>query len=223
MKEIRFIAALFSSLTLLSGFVFIGFIFYIDISSPLNIILTVFVLFLGIIASGLLFKMMLRRGVISVMSGTYASYDLDELEPNSTSNILKCKPKELVELFQVKKLEYARGLSVSIWGDQVGRKLDVKHTLKAISYDDSLETLTIIFSDFCRLKIVKPNLVLSTKSYLKVVKAKEIIWETNLNEEEGKFYHYKNNGKKIETASNTSWKPHCFDTGIGIQALYMQG
>lgn len=68
--------------------------------------------------------MMRRRGVISVMSGNNATYDLDELEPTSGDGILKFTPSELTEFFSEKKMNFNQGISISIWGDWEGRQLE---------------------------------------------------------------------------------------------------
>lgn len=132
MKTFRTIVAFFQALLPLLGFGIISVVIYSDFKSPYNIIIAIAVFILGIYASRSIFNMLKRRGVIAVMSGDNATYDLDELEPTPGSGVLKVTPEELTHLFLDNKLKFNNGLMVSIWGDWEGRKLDIKHTLNSI-------------------------------------------------------------------------------------------
>ena len=69
------------------------------------------------------------------MSGNNSSYELDQLEPTPGDGILKLNAEELTCLFLHNQLGFNNGVKVSIWGDWVGRKLDIKHELKLIDFN----------------------------------------------------------------------------------------
>lgn len=223
MKIFRTIIAFFQALLPLLGFSFIGVVIYSELNRPFNIIIAITFLIIGLYLSRFVFNMIRRRGIISVMSGNNATYDLDELEPTPGSGVLKLTPEGLVNLFSENKLTFNQGTTISIWGDWEGRQLDTRHKISALSFNQENNILTINFSDKCVLKIKSPSLIFYSSSYLKVVKAKVILWETpsssNLNNE----YRYFNIGTKIKTESNTKWISHIYDIGVGMNALYLQG
>jgi len=223
MKTFRTIVAFFQALLPLLGFGIISAVIYSDFKPPYNLIIAIAVFILGIYASRSIFNMMRRRGVISTMSGDNATYDLDELEPTPGSGVLKVTPEDLTQLFIDKKLKFNNGITVSIWGDWEGRKLDVKHTLNSIEFNSDNNILTIQFNDNCLLKITRPSLILCSNSYLKIVKAKEVLWQIPMDSAPSNQYSYLNTGKEIKTRSNTKWRPHEYDIGIGMNAIYLQG
>lgn len=223
MKEFRTIAAFFQALIPFIGFGAIAFVIYLGVPSPFNIIIVVFILILGLLSSRMIFNMMRRRGVIATLAGSHASYDLDELEPAPGSNVSKISPIELTKLFHEKKLTFSNGITVSIWGDWEGRKLNTRHHLEAVNYDVDNKVLTIKLDDNCILKVKEPRLIHLTGSYLKIIKAKEIQWKIPNDSDANDQYSYVNTDGKIKTSTNTQWKPHSYDIGIGMNALYLQG
>ena len=222
MKTFRTTIAFFQALFTLIGIGVMATFFYSNVKSPYNIILAVMALTLGLILSRFTFNLMRRRGVLATMAGL-ASYDLDELEPTLGSNTLKVSSEELTKLFHDHKLKFNRGTTLAIWGDWGDRKLNTSHHLESINYGSKNKILNIIFSDNCIITITEPRIIFLSSSYLKIVKAKEIKWlipnDVNSNNE----YIYLNTGKEIKTNSNTQWKPHKSDLGIGMNALYLQG
>ncbi|PKR82277.1 hypothetical protein CW751_02805 [Brumimicrobium salinarum] len=223
MKIFKFIFAFLQAAFLMFGFVAIAVIIYLEGKSAIHFIGIVVVLLVGFIVSRFLFNLMRRRGVLAVMTGTNASYDVDDLNPSSASGVLKLDPIALVKLFQEHKIKFPQDTSISIWGDWQGRKLDERHQISSIAYDKKNNLLIILFKDKCLIKIRKPTLILLASSYLKIVKAKEIVWEISNKSSSIHTYSYLNTGKKIKTQSNTNWKPHKMDIGIGMHALYLQG
>ena len=75
----------------------------------------------------------------------------------------------------------------------------------------------------CVAFVKKTAQILDIQDYIKIVKAKAIIWQTPSKYQKQNIYHYVNTGKAIKTKSNTTWQPHTLDIGIGMNALYLQG
>lgn len=221
MKKFRTIIAFFQVLLTLLGFCIISVVIFLDLNTPYNIITAIAVFIVGLFASRVIFNMMQRRGVVSVMTGDNASYDLDELEPSPGSGVMKLTPEELINLFSENELSFNQGLTVSIWGDWEGRKLDERHQIVDVEFEQEKNILTISFSENCSLKIKNPKLILLTNTYLKIVKAKEVLWQIPNNDTFCQ-YSYLNTSKIIETKSNTDWKPHKYDLGIGMNAIYLK-
>ena len=222
MKTFRTIIAFFQSLLPLIGFGIIGLAIYTGLESPFNIIIAGIFIILGLFVSRLLFNMMRRRGIISVMSGSNSAYELNELEPVEGDGVTKLTPEELQNIFKENKFDL-KECTLSIWGDWEGRQLDFKHKIQSIEYNSEKNILSIQFFDNCILKVKKPRVILSADSYLKIVKATEILWQVPENSGSYSQYSYLNSGGKIITKSNTDWKPHKYDIGIGMNALYLQG
>lgn len=204
------------------GACFIALVFYDELSQPFNIIVGALVLVIGFLGSRFVFKMVKHRGLISTMSGNNSSYGLDELEPVEGSEVVKLEPNELYKQFQDSKLNFIRG-TVCIWGDHQGQFLNQIHEIDAINYDMHRKILVIRFKSLCSLKVSNPKRVFCADSYLKIVKAKEVVWQTVDKSGAVKQYHYICSGGQIKTTSNTKWKPHEFDLGIGMPAVYLQG
>ncbi|PCI96230.1 MAG: hypothetical protein COB15_11090 [Flavobacteriales bacterium] len=222
MKIFRAIIAFFQALLPLLGFGVISIVIYAGLPKPYNILVSVTLFIIGIYASRSIFNMMMRRGVLSVMSADNATFDLDELEPTEGDGVLKLTPEELRRKFLKDKLELGK-CTVSIYGDWEGRQLNIKHQLKSIEFNSKNNSLTLLFSDNCLLRIRNPRLIFSTSSYLKIVKATEILWQIPDDFKAHHQFSYLNTGEKIKTKSNTDWKPHDYDIGIGMNAIYLQG
>jgi len=221
MKTLRIVVAFFQALLV---FILIGFIsalLYSELSFPYNLIVAAIVLILALTTSAKTFNMIRRRGVIATMVGNNASYELDELEPTQDSGVQKLNAKELESLFLENELEL-NPVKISIWADWEGRQLNKHHELQSIEFNDTDDILTITFLDNCLLKIKSPQLIMQATTYLKIVKAKEVLWQVP-NRSNSDRYTYLNTGKMIKTKSTTNWKPHKYDLGIGMQAIYLQG
>lgn len=219
----RFIIAFFQALLAFIGFGIIALILYSDLEAPYNLIVPIGVVIFGLFASRSVFGMIQRRGVLEVMAGDNSSYELDELEPTTGSGIVKLSPQELVEQFKVGKVKFSYGITVAIWGDSKDRKLGNKHLIRSIEFNTLNDTLKLIFTDNCQLEIEKPIRIYCTSTYLKIVKASAIHWQIPIGTTVFYTYSYLNTGIKIETTSNTKWRPHKYDLGIGMNALYLQG
>ncbi len=222
MKVLRTIIAFFQALLPFLVFAFFSAGLYSELKAPYNVIAAIFVFVPGLFLSRSFFNFMRRRGVIATMSGDNATYDLDELEPTPGSGVLKLTPDELSSLFLEKKTKFNNGTTVSIWGDWEGRELDTRHEVNSINFNSENNILTIKFSDNCILKIKRPEAIFYSTSYLKIVKAKEILWQIPASSDSYKQYSYLNTGKEIKTKSNTNWTPHIYDIGVGMNALYLQ-
>lgn len=221
MKTLRIFAAFFQALLPFIGFAIIAVVIFAQVNPPFNIILCIICLLIGLLISRSTFNMMRRRGVIEVLSGGSASYELDDLTPLESDGVSKFEPSELANAFEQKTLEINKA-TVSIWGDFEGRHLDKKHIIHNIIYNSESNVLTIEFKGDCLMKIKSPKLIFCSSTYLKIIKAKEVLWQTPTNSDTVESYSYLNTGKCIKTKSNTEWKPHKYDLGIGKNAVYMQ-
>jgi hypothetical protein len=222
MKIFRTIVAFFQAFLPLIGFGILSAVIYSDLRAPYNILISITVFTLGIYVSRSVFNMMMRRGVIAVMSADNATFDLDELEPTEGDGVLKLTPEELLDSFLKNKIELGE-CTISIYGDWEGRQLNIQHKLKTVEFDLNNNTLTLLFTDNCLLKIRNPRLIFSTSSYLKIVKATEVLWQTPDDFKSHYQFSYLNTGKTIKTKSNADWKPHEYDIGPGMNAIYLQG
>lgn len=224
MKTFRIIAALLQAIILIFFFGIFCLIAYSEFIYPYNIIITASIFILGLYVAKQLFNFIRRRGIIATMSGNNATYDLDELEPTSGCGVTRLSPEEIPKLFFKNNFNFINGVTISIWGDWNGRMLDAKHQFDSINFNSTNNILTIKFTDNYILKIKKPSMIFHSNSYLKIVKAKEILWQTptdtNLNNHQ---FSYLNTGQEIKTKSNTKWKPQGYGIGIGMNALYLQG
>ena len=222
MKTIRIIIAFIQALLPFIGFGIISMVVYTDMKSPYNIFVAAVVIGVGFFASRSIFNMMRRRGVMATMSGNNSTYDLDSIEFTETDGVYKLTAQQVKDYFIDNKLAFKTG-TVSIYGDWEGRRLDRKHHIKSIDFNEDKNVLTIIFADNCLLKIRKPRSIFVASTYLKIVKATEVLWQIPTIDNSYHQFSYLNTGKTINTKSNTDWKPHPYDIGIGMDAIYLQG
>lgn len=222
MKIFRILFAFFQALLTLLGFGFICTITYFELEFPYNIVISVLVLTAGFTVSRFVYNITRRRDILSVISGSSSTYDLDELDPIGDNNVLKLSPEELVNHFHKQTFIFNRNVTISIWGDWEGKMLNNKHCLVNIEFEKNMNTLTLSFLKNCSLKIKNPKLIFLSKDYFKIVRADEIEWEIPY---ETNFHRFKyiNNSEEIITKSNTNWKPNKYDLGIGMNAIYLQG
>lgn len=223
MNVFKILFACIQALLPLIGFGFIALVLYTEILPPFHIIGAIICVGLGLYLSWFVFNMINRRGAITTMSGNNASYDLDDLEPTPGSDFIKLSPKLLAEDFKENKFFFKMEVTVSIWGDSIGKKLNDKHILKSVIYKEETAILILEFYDDCLLKIKKPGVIYYSNNYLKIIHAREILWQITGKTKSFYQYSYLNTGKTIKTKSNTNWKSHPYDFGIGMNALYLQG
>ena len=160
--------------------------------------------------------------MITAMSGDNSSYELDDLEPVPGDGVIKLTPDQLPNKFLSNELNLGE-FTIAIWGDWEGRKLNSRHKLKSIDYSLKNRILSLVFHDNCLLKIKNAQSILASNSYLKIMNAKEVLWQVPAQTQLNESFSYLNTGKEIVTKSNTSWKPHVRDVGIGMNAVYLQG
>ncbi|MCT8341290.1 hypothetical protein MG296_14605, partial [Flavobacteriaceae bacterium TK19130] len=129
----------------------------------------------GIYVSIRVFKMIVRRGYISTTSGSRSSYELDNLKPTPGSGFFETDPEELKTKFKKGEIVFDK-VSISIWGDWKGRKLDKDHKIAMMEFDKERGALIIHFSDSCRLEILGPSQIYYSSSYLKIIEAREVHW-----------------------------------------------
>ncbi len=221
MKTFRTIVAFFQALIPFSLFCLLGVLLFLELSAPYHIIFSTLAILIGVIIGRFLFNMMRKRGVIAVMAGSNSTYNLDEL--TSHPDITVHSPKELAHLFSTYQLNFNKSVTITIWGDWEGRALDKKHQLKSMIYNEELNYLTIWFKNHYAIRVKEAQTIMTSTDYIKIVKAKAIIWQTPSKYQKQNIYHYVNTGKAIKTKSNTTWQPHTLDIGIGMNALYLQG
>lgn len=199
----------------------IGFVFYEELTTPYNIVVATMAVVIGFLGSRFIFHMIKRRGLISTMTGDNASYELDDLDPTEGRGVLKLDLVEFYQLYLGNSIKFGQG-KVSIWGDHHGKLLEEYHLIEDVQLDELRQIIVLKFNTQCTLTIVAPQHIFYTNTYLKIIKAKEIVWQTKDNSGQVHQYQYINGGNKLLTSSNTNWKPHKFDAGIGMNALYIQ-
>ena len=223
MQVFRTFIALVQSVLPLIGFAFFSLVILSELNSPYNYFFAIFTFGLGLFISRFVFNISRRRSLLSTMSSNQASPDLDTLLPTVGDGILKLSAKELQIMFETDQFNIVKEMTISIWGDWDGRKLNHKHELEHILFNEENDVLTFCFKDGCLLKVKAPENIFLASSYLKVLNAKEILWQTPSNNQMPNRYSYLKTKSGIKTKSNTQWKPHKFDMGLGMNALYMQG
>lgn len=204
------------------GFSFMALIAYDELNRPFNNILCAVFLIAGVLAGRYLFKNIQRRGVMNVISGLNASYDVDTLEPNDYDYVYKSTAKELASQYKTNP-NFPKEVMIKIWGDWEGRKLNKKNKIENIDFDEDRNILTIGFEGNSILKVRNMGWILFSKTYLKIMKAEEVLWRICDDESNKKDFSYLFNGEKLLCKSNTDWKPHKLDVGIGMDTVYLQG
>ena len=217
----RGLAILFS-LLIIVPFVIIGFIFYQEVSNPVNIILVIATTLLGVKLAVTNYQMMISRGIFNILSYNNHSPELDDLIPTLSSGVTNLEANGFTQ-FQYIEFLTNKSYKISIWGDQNEKQLNIKHKLNQIAFDDKSKILTFNFDNGKVLKVRNPRKIFSTESYVKIMFADEVLWQFLNEKNQIKQFIYSNNGTKINTRSNTVWKPKRFDLGIGMHALYLQG
>ncbi|MBL7471207.1 hypothetical protein [Robertkochia sediminum] len=217
----KFMALLNATLTFI-GIVLIGIVFYAELPSPYSWMALILSAFTGGYLSLRVFRMIDRRGYLTTISGDNASYELDDLVPTPGSGISVLTPMALEQLYRDGKNTLGP-VTVSIWGDWKGRKLNEKHQIDSVAYNSGENTLTITFTDQCVLRVKAPATIHYCNTYLKIMKAGEVSWYVSGANAAMDEYHYLNTGGQIQTRSNTSWKPKYEDLGAGMHAIYLQG
>lgn len=213
--------AIIQALLTFIGVAFIGLVFYSELSNPYNYISVSISLIIAIYLSSRVFRMISRRGYITTMTGDNASYELDNLKPVPGSGITELTSDMLVKHFEQQSKNFSQ-YSIEIWGDTNAPRLKEKRNISEIHFDKDLKTLKISFDDNSELLIKNPRIIHHSISYLKIIKAQEVVWRIKENSQVLEF-HYLNNGSKIVTDSNTNWRPKHDDLGIGMNAIYLQG
>ena len=221
MKHLTIIISAIFSLTIVIAIGFIGLLLSYELITPFNVIALTISILIGLFLGNFNYQMMTRRGILQVITGNSASFELDDLKPNQLSDIHELDPNEMTNNPILDKIITNR-YKIAIWGDNNGRKLSDLHEIKTINYDNKLKTLEFQIRNKCVIKVKNPKTIHITKSYIKIKYAKEIVWQLNTENKETEQFVYLNTGKEIETKSNTKWKPHRFDLGIGMHALYLQ-
>ncbi len=218
---IQSFVAYYQALLFFLGVGIIGFVFYEELTIPYNIVVATMIVIIGFLGSRFIFHMIKRRGLISTMTGGNASYELDDLDPTEGIGVFKLNLVEFHQLYLDNSFKFGQG-KVSIWGDHNGKLLEEYHLIEDVQLDELRQIMVLKFNTQCTLTIVAPRHIFYSKTYLKILKAQEIVWQTKDNNGQVHQYQYINGGNKLLTSSNTNWKPHKFDAGIGMNALYIR-
>ncbi|MEM9544922.1 MAG: hypothetical protein AAGA77_03070 [Bacteroidota bacterium] len=221
MRIVKILFTAFLSFMIFVVSAIIGLVFYSELGQPYNSVVGGAWMLIGVYLGWFSYKNMRRRGILEMLSGNNASYDADDLKPTLGHGVLQVTPKELYESELLNKLKL-RKYTIAIWGDRYGRKLDKQHRIDTIEYEDKGSILSIEMGGKYLLKIRMPKVIHISETYFKIINAKEILWQVTDENNKTSNYSYLNTGKKIETKTNTNWKPKSMDLGIGMHALYLQ-
>jgi hypothetical protein len=222
LKTFRTFIAFTHSLLTFIGLGFLALAILGQMAPPVNYILSIIVLVAAFLAARSVFTMMQRRGVMSVLASNSASPDADDFQSLEENGIYKMHPRDLASHFS--KAEFYLGeCAISIWGDWEGRKLKEKNELISVSYSEVKNRLTFQFEGKKTLSIRNASDILLCETYLKIPRATEALWQYLVGMELFNQYSYLHSGNKIKTKSNTKWKPHKYDIGPGMNAIYLQG
>ena len=223
MQGLRAALSFFYALLVFATFVFTAATTLEGIESFWKYPVSLVILIIGLICSRFVFTFMKKRGIIASMSGDNASYELDDLIPTEDDQFRELNPFTLEKNFRTKKNLFHAG-KVSIWGDWQGRGLDKKLKIEEITFYHEKDILVIKFEEKHTLKVRSPQGIYEADTYLKILKAKEVLWKTPGSGITRSFtYSYLATKNGIKTKSNTSWKPHKYDIGLGLSAIYIQG
>ena len=223
MNFLRHIAAFYYALlpVILIGF-FASAIIY-DATQIWEYVIAGVLYVLALLIGRFIFNFMRKRGVIATLSGDNATTDVDNLEPQEGDEFREIKPNEISALFHSNE-PFINGGKIVIWGDWNGRYLNRNHTIESIDYESTSCTLIFNFKKGFQLTVQEPGRIFESSSYFKILKAKEITWKISKHHKRTEQeYIYVLQDNKIITSSNTSWKPHKYDLGVGELALYIQG
>jgi len=221
MKVLKIIFPFFYGLITFIGFGFIAFVIIDQFLFPFNYIVGIVILILAYFAGRLVFLFMLKRGVLGTFSGANESPDLDNIV--SSSIIVFENLEESDGIKNTLNLNFInKPCKISIWGDYNGKSLASNLNVGKIELFESEKILSISFKGGNQLKIKNPSKIHVTSSYLKVIKSSEILWKDKQSNNSFHEYSYKIKNGKIITQSNTNWRPHRYDLGIGKNPLYIQ-
>ena len=219
MKLLRTIIALFYGVLTFIGIGFIGASVLSDYRGIIGIIIGSAILLFGIYAAYKVYRLTVRRGVMEILAQGTSGSDLDNPMATNETNFREITPSVLSENFKTGNNKFESG-RLRIWGDWQGRKLDEKQTAQRIEYDEHLEMLEIFFSSYCRLQIFKPSQIFEANSYLKILKAKKIVWKTYTSEKEF-LYEYERTESNVAFKTNSDWKMDKYDISLREAALFI--
>ena len=214
------IAAFIMGLMPATGFGFFAYLCYAGISGPGGIVGAVLFILAGLFFWYQIYITASRRGIAEFVSRQDASPDLDNLAPTSNSNYRKLTAREYFDLHQKGELLF-KGGSLRIWGDFRERQLETAHLIDRVQLDEP-NTLQLLFSSGNRLTIHKPETILESPTYLKILSANSIKWEW-FDEQQKRtcYFSYHLQNSRISTYTNSSWESHDMDILLGEPAVVM--
>ncbi len=219
-KVFQYLLAFVQALITFTGFILISIVIYIETTSLIGKLIAILIALIGLYTSIVVYKLIIKRGFLTAMTGSDAIYELDNLKPIEGGGFIQVRADELAEIFK-NKIEKA--FTIKIWGDWNGRKLNNKHYISQITYEASEKELNISFHDKCFLKVLNPGIIHVSKSYIKIINADSVIWTVLSANQKEEYYEYTFSDNLIKTNTNTQWKAHKYDLGIGMNAVYLQG
>lgn len=191
-------------------------------SSYPNILVIATTVILAILAVKLgitIYKKAQKVGAMELIFYPASSPDLDNLDPEPTSNTVKREAKELVDLINKKKNLFKRG-SIRIYGDWLGKAYSEEHTIVAASFDDKLDLLTLDFKNGKKLEVYEPKNIFESPSFLKIVDANRVkLFKQNYVNKNVYYLDYKKESKNINIDTNLESSAYDNDPSVGKQAL----
>ncbi|MFK7924095.1 MAG: hypothetical protein AB8H47_19210 [Bacteroidia bacterium] len=183
------------------------------------------VMILSFLVARSMFFSVIRLGGFEFISRVTASPDLDNLIPPEGGDVKLLELEEVEAHFQNEKT--FSECSIALWGDWQGKPYVPNQEVKNVNYDKAGETLTIEFKSGSKLSVLQPEKLIISPSYLKILRASEIIWDTHLKlsrksdlEKVSKNYQYSK--KRIFTYSDPRGKIK-FHASLGEIAVGLYG
>jgi len=224
MKTLRNILAIivsgFYGLITITGLGIVGFLLYDGIKGSLGIFLFIIFILLGLFLGYAVYIIARRQGLVTFLTAVNASPDLDNLEPASDSDFRKLNAQEYFEKFASGDKLFSGGY-MKIWGDFRSRQLDIFNEISLVKLNMS-DVLMIEFTNGNKVTIVNPKTIFESTTYLKILEAKEIIWEwIDKNSNQRFYFNYLVNKRSIKTKTNSDWRSNKIDTILRQPAIFI--
>lgn len=183
------------------------------------------VMLLSFLLSYSIFSTISRIGGNEFISRVWASPDLDNLIPPEGGDVKLLELDEIEAHFLNEKI--FSECSITLWGDWQGKPYVPNQEVKNVNYEKAEEALIIEFKSGSKLRVLKPEKLIIAPSYLKILRASEIVWDTQLKlnkksdpENVSKKYIYSK--KRILTYSDPRGKIS-FHASLGAIAVGIYG
>jgi len=215
---IRFLIALWHSILTISIFAAIGALAYFTFDGLMGILIGTLFAILACLSGYQVFKTVMQVGVLKFISTNYSSSDLDNLKATPSDSYQILEAKNLITAFENEPANFHGG-TLKIWGDWQGRDLQKNNKIEELKYNENCHVLSIYFKNGNILNLTKPNLIVSGKTYLKIVRAESIEWRWASILDDFKFSKYTRKEQDIELDSNVKWSSFRTFLSVGEPAL----